>query len=51
MTWHGPQPKGAARTRRAERREDAEHRNAETPHNRTKAHRLGKCDCTEGDSK
>ena len=46
--FHGKQGKGAQRVRKAELREQAEARNAETLHGNTKAHRLGRCNCQEG---
>lgn len=46
-TYAGPMGRGYARLLRQEKRKEAEARNARTPHDRTKAHRLGKCDCSE----
>jgi hypothetical protein len=37
--------KGLARTVRELKREQAAERNAETPHDRTRAHRTGRCEC------
>lgn len=41
----GKQGKGAQRAAKAVRRVEAEHRQALTLHENTRAHRLGKCDC------
>jgi hypothetical protein len=45
--FHGKQGKGAQRLRKETLRAEAEHRNAVTPHESTKAHRLGRCECTK----
>jgi hypothetical protein len=37
--------RGALRELRRRRRAEAEERNAQTPHERTRRHRLGRCDC------
>lgn len=46
--FHGKAGKGAQRARKAVLRAEAEHRAAVTPHENTKAHRLGRCDCEKG---
>lgn len=46
--FHGKQGKGAQRLRKEVLRAEAEHRAANVQHDRTKAHRLGKCDCEKG---
>lgn len=43
--FHGKQGKGAQRVRKAVLRAEAEERNANTPHENTRAHRLSRCDC------
>jgi hypothetical protein len=43
--WSGPQGKGAARRVRAQKRGEATRRGLTTPHERTRGHRLGRCDC------
>jgi len=43
----GKQGKGAQRAARDVRRAEAEHRQALTEHDNTKAHRLGRCDCQD----
>lgn len=43
--FHGKQAKGAQRVRKDVLRAEAEHRQANVQHDRTRAHRLGKCDC------
>lgn len=43
--FHGKQGKGAQKARKATLRAEAEHRAALTEHDRTRAHRLGKCSC------
>lgn len=47
--WSGKYYKGAMRDRRAEKREEAEAMRAadNTPHERTKSHRLGRCRCAD----
>jgi hypothetical protein len=40
MAWNGPAFKGAMRQHRAEKREEAEERNAATPPERRRRHRL-----------
>lgn len=42
--YNGPCGKGFERKRREQKRIEAELRAEETPHERTKAHRLGKCE-------
>lgn len=37
--------------RQARKRREAEERNARTPHDRTKAHRLGRCSCATPESR
>lgn len=39
----GSNVKGIARAEKERKRQEAEARNKKTPHNRTKAHRLGLC--------
>jgi hypothetical protein len=51
MTWHGKQAAHATRTLRELKRAEAEVRNAATPHENTKAHRLGRCKNCEENSK
>lgn len=41
----GKQYKNAMRDIREAKHLEAIHRNSHTPHERTKAHRLGKCEC------
>jgi hypothetical protein len=43
--YNGVMGKGAQKHLKAARRVDAEIRNAETPHESTKAHRKGTCAC------
>lgn len=45
--FHGKQGKGAQRTRKEVLRAEAEERAATTPHDRTRVHRLGKCECEQ----
>lgn len=45
MRFNGKMGKGFMTARRHMRRLEAEQRNAQTPHNRTKAHRLERCGC------
>jgi hypothetical protein len=47
MAFNGKQFKGIARIMRDVKRAEAEARNANTPHENTKAHRLDRCDCHE----
>lgn len=42
--WHGKQYRGAMRDLRKTKRREAEERNARTPHERTRTHRLMKCE-------
>ena len=43
MTWNGRHGKGAMRAHREAKRREAQARNAETAHEDTRAHRLGRC--------
>lgn len=43
--FHGKQGQGAVRAHKAVKRAEAEQRTLLTPHENTRAHRLGKCDC------
>lgn len=43
--YNGKCGKGYSRTLRESKRAEAQERNKNTPHERTKAHRLSKCDC------
>lgn len=45
MAFHGKQTKGARARLRTQKRTEAEQRQANTQHDRTRAHRLGKCEC------
>jgi hypothetical protein len=48
MTFHGRQGRGALRLHREILREEAVSRSLVVQHDRTRAHRLGKCDCPTG---
>lgn len=41
----GTANKGLGRTLKQLKRAEAEERNSKTPHNRTRAHRVGRCEC------
>jgi hypothetical protein len=43
--FNGSHGKGFMRVVREEKRKEAEERQSRTKHDRTKAHRLGRCDC------
>lgn len=45
--FHGRQGRGAARARTDVLRAEAEHRALNVQHDRTKAHRLNKCECSK----
>ncbi|MEU6674840.1 hypothetical protein [Streptomyces sp. NPDC046925] len=47
MSWHGRYARGAMRSRRIAKREDAQQRNAATDPEQTKAHRLGPLDINQ----
>jgi hypothetical protein len=48
--FHGRQAKGAQRVRKEILRAEAEHRALNVQHDRTRAHRLGKCECPTGEA-
>lgn len=43
--FHGRQGRGASRARKDVLRAEAEHRTLNVQHDRTRAHRLAKCEC------